>query len=56
MCEVFQNLSAHRGKVVEVRGAWNGGDLWGDCAETSFGGGMSPAIELHPSRSRDFDK
>jgi hypothetical protein len=56
VCEVFRNLSAYRGKVVEVRGAWNGGELWGDCAETSFGEGMWPAIVLDPSSARDFDK
>jgi len=56
VCEVFQNLEAYRGKVIEVRGAWNGEELWGDCAETSFGVGMWPAIALHPSRAQEFNK
>src|SRR5436190_23705107 len=54
VCEVLEHLSEYRGQVIEVRGSWNGGDLWGACPSAKPRTSMWPAIELNRFGVRDW--
>jgi hypothetical protein len=53
VCQVLQNLPAYDGKVISIRGPWNGGDLWGDCPAEDW---LRPnAIQLNRIGVQDYD-